>query len=69
MVEQTKRYRAIRLLQSPSIMLARDVAAEHRELLNAAIARDPNAADLLRDHLSRTWRFVANLFKGEATNT
>lgn len=30
MVEQTERYRAVRLLQSPSVMLARDVTAEHR---------------------------------------
>jgi len=63
MVEQTERYRALRLLHSPSHLLMRDIAAEHRALLNAALERDPHATDLLRDHLSRTWTFVADLFK------
>jgi len=68
MVEQTERYRAMRLLQSPSIMLARDVTAEHRALLNAAIARDSQATDLLCDHLSRTWHFVAHLFNRDVSD-
>ena len=63
MVHQTERYRVLRLLHSPSDVLVRDVTAEHRALLNAALARDPGATDLLRDHLSRTWTFVAGLFK------
>jgi len=63
MVEQTERYRALRLLHSPSEKLMRDVTAEHRALLNAALERDPRATALLRDHLTRTWTFVADLFR------
>ena len=63
MVEQTERYRALRLLRSPSDLLLRDIGAEHRALLNAALARAPRATDLLRDHLTRTWTFVADLFQ------
>lgn len=63
MVEQTERYRALRLLYSPSDMLMRDIAAEHRALLEATVARNPHAITLLRDHLTRTWTFVADLFK------
>jgi len=62
MVEQTERYRALRLLRSPADLLMRDIAAEHRALLNAALERDPGATGLLRDHLTRTWTFVADLF-------
>ena len=62
MVEQTERYRVLRLLRSPSELLLRDIGAEHRALLDAALAREPRAAGLLRDHLTRTWTFVADLF-------
>jgi GntR family carbon starvation induced transcriptional regulator len=62
MVEQTERYRVLRLLRSPSELLARDVGAEHRALLDAALERAPRTTDLLRDHLTRTWTFVADLF-------
>ena len=66
MVEQTERYRILRLLHSPTEMLTRDIVAEHRSLLNAAVARDPNATALLREHLARTWTFAAELFgRGE----
>jgi GntR family carbon starvation induced transcriptional regulator len=60
--EQTERYRVLRLLHSPAEMLTRDIVAEHRALLNATVARDPNATTLLRDHLTRTWIFAAELF-------
>ena len=62
MVEQTERYRVLRLMHSPSELLARDIGAEHRALLNATLAREPRATELLRDHLTRTWTFVADLF-------
>ena len=62
MVEQTERYRALRLLRSPSELLARDIGAEHRALLNAALAREARATELLRDHLTQTWTFVADVF-------
>jgi GntR family carbon starvation induced transcriptional regulator len=63
MVEQTERYRALRLLYSPAAILSRDITSEHRALLNAVLERDPNAQELLRVHLTRTWTFVADLFK------
>lgn len=63
MVEQTERYRALRLLHSPSDLLMRDITAEHRALLDAVLKRDPQAIALLRDHLTHTWTFVADLFK------
>ena len=69
MVEQTERYRALRLLHSPSEKLIRDVMAEHRALLNAAVERDPKATDLLREHLTRTWTFAANLFAQNAAKS
>jgi GntR family carbon starvation induced transcriptional regulator len=62
MVEQTERYRVLRLLRSPSDLLVRDIAAEHRALLEATLAREPRATELLREHLTRTWTFVADLF-------
>jgi DNA-binding GntR family transcriptional regulator len=52
----------LRLLRSRSDLLVRDIAAEHRALLDAALARDARATELLRDHLTRTWTFVADLF-------
>jgi GntR family transcriptional regulator, carbon starvation induced regulator len=71
MVEQTERYRALRLLQSPSELLMRDISAEHRALLNATLERAPRAVTLLRDHLTKTWTFVADLFArgGQAPGT
>lgn len=61
MVEQTERYRALRLLQSPTEALIRDIAAEHRALLDATMRRNSRATELLRDHLTRTRTFVAEL--------
>lgn len=62
MVDQTERYRALRLLRSPSELLKRNIVAEHRSLLDATLARSPQAVDLLRDHLTRTRDFVAGVF-------
>jgi len=67
MVEQTERYRALRLLRSPSELLIRDITQEHRALLEATLRRDPQAVGLLREHLTRTWNFVADLFKSSNT--
>jgi DNA-binding GntR family transcriptional regulator len=41
--------------------LIRDIAAEHRALLDATMRRDSRATELLRDHLTRTRTFVAEL--------
>jgi GntR family carbon starvation induced transcriptional regulator len=66
MVEQTERYRGLRLLQSPTDTLIRDVTAEHRALLDATLRRDPRATALLREHLTRTQIFVAELLAHQA---
>jgi DNA-binding GntR family transcriptional regulator len=53
--DQAERYRLIRALRTPKAALARDIAAEHRELLEATLARDePRAARALLEHYERT---------------
>jgi|APFre7841882724_1041349.scaffolds.fasta_scaffold00262_9 DNA-binding GntR family transcriptional regulator len=53
--DQAERYRLIRVLRTPKAVLARDIAAEHRELLDAVLARDTaRALRALREHYSRT---------------
>jgi GntR family carbon starvation induced transcriptional regulator len=53
--DQAERYRLIRALRTPKAALARDVAAEHRELLDAALSRDATRAlAALREHYERT---------------
>lgn len=61
LVDQTERYRAIRLVRVDAARLKRDVAAEHRALADTTIARDATAVDLLAQHLERTRAFVAGL--------
>jgi GntR family carbon starvation induced transcriptional regulator len=61
LVDQTERYRAIRLTRVDAARLKRDVAAEHRALADATIARDAAAVDLLAEHLERTRAFVAGM--------
>jgi GntR family carbon starvation induced transcriptional regulator len=61
LVDQTERYRAIRLTRAGTARLTRDVAAEHRALADATIARAVSAVDLLAQHLERTRAFVAGL--------
>src|SRR5215470_6403480 len=51
LVDQTERYRAIRLTRVDATRLKRDVAAEHRALADATVARDGAAVDLLAEHL------------------
>jgi GntR family carbon starvation induced transcriptional regulator len=63
LVDQTERYRAIRLVRADTTRLVRDVAAEHRALADATIARDASAADLLAQHLERTRAFVAEVLR------
>jgi GntR family transcriptional regulator, carbon starvation induced regulator len=61
LTDQTERYRAIRLTRVDTARLTRDVAAEHRALADATIARKAAAVDLLAEHLERTRAFVAGL--------
>jgi len=63
LVDQTERYRAIRLVQVDTARLTRDVAAEHRALADATAARDTRAVELLAAHLERTRKFVAQMLK------
>lgn len=64
LADQTERYRRARLLAvRPRAALARDVDAEHRKIMDAALARDADeAARLLGAHLARTADFVASLW-------
>ena len=66
LVDQTERYRAIRLTKVPNRKLARDVSAEHRALADAVVARDAGALGLLAEHLDRTRAFVALVLVGAA---
>jgi DNA-binding GntR family transcriptional regulator len=64
LADQTERYRRARLLAvRPRAALARDVDAEHRKIMDAALARDADGAvRLLAAHLTRTADFVASLW-------
>jgi len=64
LVDQSERYRAIRLTEVDNMQLAGDVSAEHRALADAVIARDGQALTLLADHLDRTRVFVAQVLVG-----
>ncbi|MBV9555994.1 MAG: FCD domain-containing protein [Pseudolabrys sp.] len=61
MVDQTERYRALRLVRGERVKLTRDIVAEHRALLDATLARNTGATALLAEHLERTRAFVAQL--------
>ncbi len=61
LVDQSERYRAIRLTRVDTAQLVRDVAAEHRALADAVVARSHSAVALLAEHLDRTRAFVAQV--------
>ncbi len=63
LVDQTERYRAIRLVRADTARLVRDVAAEHRALADATAARHASAVGLLAQHLERTRAFVASVLR------
>jgi GntR family transcriptional regulator, carbon starvation induced regulator len=63
MMDQTDRYRAMRLTGGDNTKLSRDIVVEHRALLNAAVSRDGEATSLLADHLERTRAFVAGVLE------
>ncbi len=61
LVDQTERYRMIRLQRlSQRKPAARDIHAEHQALMEAVLARDPQrAVALMRDHLQATFEATA----------
>ena len=59
----TERYRRIRFERTVPKKLVRDVAAEHRELVDAVLTRDKRrAVKLLAEHLEKTGKFIAGEF-------
>jgi len=58
MVDQTERYRALRLAHYDPARIGSFVQ-EHAELRDAVIARDPAATRMLADHLDHSRSFVA----------
>jgi len=69
LVDQSERYRRIRLLhhhdQSAQV---RDVNAEHQALMQAVLARDHSRArDLMAEHLEATGRATIDLMRASAT--
>lgn len=59
----TERYRRVRFERTLPKKLVRDVAAEHRELMEAVLARDKRrAVRLLSEHLDKTANFIAREF-------
>lgn len=64
LADHTERYRKLRLLrrQSPEASV-RDVNAEHEEIMEAVIARDPAALPLMDEHLLRTEEAVIRLME------
>jgi GntR family transcriptional regulator, carbon starvation induced regulator len=64
----TERYRRIRFERTMPKKLVRDVEAEHRELMEAVLARDKRrAVRLLSEHLEKTGAFIAREFAAEET--
>ncbi|MBM6595279.1 GntR family transcriptional regulator [Microvirga pudoricolor] len=66
MVDQTERYRALRLAGSDQAKIGRDIVAEHRRLMDLVIARDPACLELLADHLDHTRQAVVALIRSAA---
>jgi DNA-binding GntR family transcriptional regulator len=71
MVDQTERYRMIRLQHlSKRKPTARDVQAEHQALMDATIARDAKkAVDLMRSHLQETYEATAKWLPADQGET
>lgn len=62
LTDQLERYRYLRVLRTPPKAWVRDLQREHRELLEAALARDADrACDLLVSHLAQTAEFISAL--------
>jgi DNA-binding GntR family transcriptional regulator len=61
LVDQTERYRKLRMLHYPvSATAARDITAEHQALMDAVIQRDTaKAIELMQEHLHATYLATA----------
>jgi GntR family carbon starvation induced transcriptional regulator len=66
MVDQTERYRLLRLASVDKKKLRRDIVAEHHDLKERVIARDPRATDLLAEHLDRTRATVVEILRAKS---
>ncbi|MBN9061825.1 MAG: hypothetical protein BGP06_14895 [Rhizobiales bacterium 65-9] len=64
MVDQTERYRALRLARTEQGKLTRDIVTEHRALAEAVIRRDAIAPRLLAEHLAHTRDAVVAFLQG-----
>jgi DNA-binding GntR family transcriptional regulator len=61
--DQSVRYRRLRMRADAPESIKRDVTREHRDMMEAALARDEaRAVQLLHDHFARTERMVASAF-------
>lgn len=61
MVDQTERYRALRLAGMDGARIRGEVANEHRTLMELVLARDPASLDFLSQHLDRTRAAVVSI--------
>jgi len=62
LTDQMERYRNYRMLRTPPKVWARDLEREHRDLMEAALARNSaRACELLVSHLARTAEFISAL--------
>jgi len=62
LTDQMERYRHYRMLRTPPKVWARDLEREHRDLMEAALARNSaRACELLVSHLARTAEFISAL--------
>src|SRR5579885_1263166 len=62
LTDQMERYRHYRMIRTPPKVWARDLEREHRELMDASLARNAaRATELLVSHLARTAEFISAL--------
>jgi GntR family carbon starvation induced transcriptional regulator len=66
MVDHTERYRMLRLKHVDRSTLSRSVVDEHRDLKQAAVARDRACVDLLAAHFQRTCDIVVAILQSSA---
>ena len=62
LMDQTQRYRAMRMLDAGEGAVASEAADDHRRLAEVVVARDARATDLLGRHYARTCAAIAATF-------